>query len=131
MPIRLTAVLSLLLILAACAPAELAFNLGDLPAGDAANGEKIFLQAHDDAPPCSTCHSIDGSSDGVGPELSGYSAVAGSRVNGQSAEEYSFNSIMRPGLSLVQGFSNLMYTGYAQALGPSEVADLIAYILTL
>jgi mono/diheme cytochrome c family protein len=124
-------VVTLLLILAACSPPDLPYTLADLPAGDAGNGEKIFLQSHNEAPPCSTCHSTDGSSDGVGPELSGYGAVAGERVNGQSAEEYSFNSITRPGLFLVQGFSNLMYNDYAKALGPTETADLIAYILTL
>ena len=124
-------ILTLLLALAACAPAELPFTLDDLPAGDAGSGAKIFLQSHDDAPPCSTCHTTDGSGGGTGPDMVGLGARAGSRVDGQSAEQYVFNSITRPGLYLVQGYSNLMYNDYAKKLDPQDVADLMAYVLSL
>ncbi len=124
-------ILTLLLALAACAPPELPFTLDDLPAGDAGSGSKIFLQAHDDAPPCASCHTTDGSSGGVGPDLSGFGARAGSRVKEQSAEQYTFNSITRPGLYMVQGYSNLMYNDYANKLDPQDVADLMTYVLSL
>jgi mono/diheme cytochrome c family protein len=123
--------LLLLLLLAACAAAELPYQVSDLPPGETANGEKIFNQAHDAAPPCSSCHSVDGSGSGVGPDLMGLGARAGSRVDGESAQEYALASILRPGRFLVQGYSNLMYNDYANQLDRQNVADIIAYILNL
>ena len=58
-------------------------------------------------------------------------AVAATRVSGQSAEQYLYWSIVRPGQHLVAGYSNLMYAEYEDSLEAADIADLIAYLLTL
>ena len=120
-------------ILAACSPAAAGTNgLPDdtLPAGDAQRGAALFTQSVDGAPSCTTCHTLDGTTR-VGPSLEGYSAVAGERVEGLSAEAYTQTSITRPAAYIVDGFGNSMYPQYANRLDPQQVADLVAYLLTL
>ena len=119
----------ILLLTAACSGAG-ASSGDSLPAGDATRGAALFTQSIKGAPSCSTCHTVDGSTL-VGPSLKGFSAVAGTRVEGMSAADYARNSIMQPASYVVSGFANLMYGQYAQQLSPQETADLIAYILTL
>ena len=105
---------------------DLDFNLAD-----AGSGEKLYNQSNNDAPACSACHSITGEDSGIGNSLAGLAAVAGARVNGQSAEEYIYWSVLRPGQHLVAGYANLMYAEYDESLEPADLADLIAYLLTL
>ena len=124
----LTALLSALLL--ACAPQDLPYQLNDLPAGDAERGAVLFTQPVNGAPSCAACHSTDGSPSS-GPTLAGYSELAGSRVKGESAAAYSFNSILRPAKHIVRGYSNVMYSQYADKLSQENVADLIAYMLSL
>ena len=119
----------LLIALAACSPTP-SGTAEPLPPGDAARGAELFTQAVGGAPACSTCHTLDGTAL-VGPSLQGFGAVAATRVEGQSAEDYTHESIMRPPAYLVSGFSNLMYNQYNQRLSSQQVADLIAYLLTL
>lgn len=97
--------------------------------GDAARGEQLFSQMSGSIPPCSGCH-IPGVS-AASPDLTGYSAVAGERVPGQSAAEYTFYSITEPGKYVVPGFGNAMYNRYGEVLTEQQIADLIAYLLTL
>ncbi|MCL4239384.1 MAG: c-type cytochrome [Anaerolineae bacterium] len=113
-----------------CAPEDLPYSLGDLPAGDAGRGAALFTQSINGSPACSACHSTDGSSSS-GPPLDGYGQAAGTRVKGQSAALYSFYSILRPAKHLVRGYSNVMYSQYADKLSQQDVADLIAYMLGL
>lgn len=120
-----------LLILAACSTPETRNTFEALPAGDAGSGEKLFAQANGDAPTCTTCHSVDGSPGGTGPDLQGFGERAATRVADQSAAAYAFTSIVRPAKYLVRGYSNLMYTDYDQQLDAADIADLVAYILTL
>lgn len=117
-------------LLAACAPEDLPYQLDKLPAGDAQRGAALFTQSVGGAAACSACHSANGSSSS-GPPLEGYSQVAGTQVKGQSAEAYTFYSILRPARHLVRGYSNVMPSDYAKKLSAQEVADLIAYLLTL
>lgn len=117
-------------MLAACAPPATIHTFADLPVGDPGSGEKVFLQSHDGAPPCTTCHTTDGGG-GVGPSLKGLSERAGKRVEGQSAQEYVFNSIVRPASFIVPGFTNQMYPDFDKHLSSADIADLIAYVLTL
>jgi mono/diheme cytochrome c family protein len=116
--------------LAGCAPEDLPYSLDDLPAGDAGHGAALFTQSVNNAPACSACHSTDGSFS-PGPPLDGYGQKAGTRVKGQSAEAYAFYSILRPARHLVRGYSNVMPADYATKLSAQDVADLIAYLLTL
>jgi cytochrome c553 len=118
----------LTIALAGCRPDDPDYSVDDLPPGDAARGETLFSQSIDGAPACANCHAVDGSG-GSGPSLDGFGAVAAERNDGQSAQEYAFTSIMRPAKYLVRGYSNVMYSDYADKLNQQDTADLIAYML--
>jgi mono/diheme cytochrome c family protein len=127
--VTVLACVAAVLICAACSGTTT--TTGDtLPAGDASHGAALFTQSVKGAPACSTCHTTDGSAL-VGPSLKGFSAVAGTRVEGMSGADYAHNSIVNPASYVVSGFANLMYAQYAQQLSPLETADLIAYLMTL
>jgi mono/diheme cytochrome c family protein len=98
--------------------------------GDAAHGAELFTQSVGGAPACSTCHTTNGTVV-VGPSFQGYGAIAGTRAFGESAEEYTHNSIIRPASYIVSGFSNSMYNQYERALSDQDIADLTAYLLSL
>jgi mono/diheme cytochrome c family protein len=119
----------IMLLLAACGGAPDA-ALDPLPPGDATRGAELFMQSVGGAPACSTCHTLDGSIV-VGPSLQGLSQRAGTRVEGVAPEDYAHTSIVRPAAYLVSGFSNLMYPQYSRSLSSQQIADLVAYVLTL
>ncbi len=127
---RLLISLMLLMLLAACAPGHAQTSLDELPPGDAGRGAALFTETINGAPSCASCHTLDDSTV-VGPGLQDYAAIAATRVEGVSAEEYTHASIVRPAAHVVSGFGNLMYNQYAQRLSPQQIADLIAYLLTL
>ncbi len=121
------------LFLAACsadAP-RIPYDALDFDLADAGSGEKLFNQSNNEAPACAACHSISGGSSGIGNSLAGIGGVAAERVAGQSAEEYLYWSIIRPGRHLVAGYANIMYAGYEDSLEAADIADLIAYLLSL
>jgi cytochrome c553 len=120
----------LVVILAACSSKDTGFKYSDLPSGDAARGADLFTQSVNGAAACSGCHTLT-ASDGVGPSLQNFAAVAGARVSGQTAEEYAFYSILQPSKSLRPGFSNIMPTDYEAKLSKQDIADLITYLMTL
>lgn len=107
-----------------------AASLDALPTGVIERGAEWFVQSINGAPSCVSCHSLDGTTL-VGPSLQGYGDVAGSRVEGLSAEEYTYNSILRPAEHLALGFANVMYNQYGRRLSEQQIADLIAYLLSL
>ncbi|MCK6579109.1 MAG: c-type cytochrome [Anaerolineae bacterium] len=123
--------LMLLMLLAACSsggqdPAEVT----SLPEGNPRSGGELFIVSIDGAPPCSNCHSLESGQE-EGASLAGYGALASSRVDGMSARGYSYQSIVQPAAFVVPGFSNLMYNQYGRKLSSQQIADLIAYLLTL
>lgn len=123
-----------LMVLSGCEsePPKIAFDEIDLSAADAGSGEKLFGQANNDAPACTSCHSVEGGGSGdIGPSLADIANVAGDRVDGQSAEEFLYWSILRPSKHLTAGYSNLMYAKYEEAFEAADIADLIAYLMTL
>jgi cytochrome c2 len=124
--------LPILILTAACSSgnAQPTGSPTNLPPGDAAHGAELFTQSTNGAPPCSTCHTLDGSTV-VGPSMQGYGERAASRISGKSAEEYTLESITQPASFLAPGFPNVMYTNYATAFAPQEMGDLIAYLLSL
>jgi cytochrome c2 len=115
-------------ILAACSLAN-PENI-EVPQGDAARGEALFSESIKGAPACSSCHHISIETL-VGPGLVGIGERAASRVDGQSASAYIYLSMIQPANHIVSGFSNLMYAGYQSKLSQQELADLLAYLLTL
>jgi hypothetical protein len=71
------------------------------------------------------------SSVSASPDLAGFADRAGEQVEGQDAREYAFYSITEPGRYVVEDFGNVMYDQYDEKLTPQQIADLIAYLLTL
>lgn len=129
---RWVVALSLLsvILVAACQPKDLGFGVSDLPPGDPARGAELFTQRISGTTACQACHALDAGKS-TGPSLHGYGTVAGTRVDGQDAATYTFTSIVRPAKHLVRGYSNVMPSDYADKLSHQEIADLIAYLLTL
>jgi mono/diheme cytochrome c family protein len=103
-----------------------------LPAVDESSpegrGQVVFLQAG-----CNACHTITGISSGtVGPVLDGLASRAGDTVAGLTAEEYIRQSIMEPSAYVVPGFPDgVMPQTFAETLTEEQIADLVAFLLTL
>jgi cytochrome c2 len=131
-------VLGLTVVLAACGgggsdtPAEPAAS-GMV--GNAVRGQRLYEQTvigRASAPGCVTCHSMEPGVVVVGPSHAGVGARAGDYVADLSAEEYLKQSIIEPDAHIVDGFTpGVMYQNYGTELNEQEIADLVAYMLTL
>lgn len=105
-------------------PAELAAQLAT---ADPDNGEQLTVVYG-----CIACHSLQAGQTTVGPSWHNLGAVAATRVQGQSAEAYLYFSIVDPNAHLVEGFqAGLMPATYQDMLTAEQIADIIAYLLTL
>ena len=104
---------------------QLQATFEELPSGDPARGEQIFL-----AQPCHTCHRDVP----VGPAFSAdppLATVAEGRKSGYSAELYLYESIVSPNAYVVSGFQkDVMPADYGMMLTEQELADVIAYLMT-
>lgn len=121
-------ILLLCLVLSACTAAPSTIAYADVPqTGDPVRGEELFNTQVNLAPPCVACH-IPANT--ASPTLDGFGAIAGSRVDGESAHEYAFYSITEPSRYIVEGFGDAMYNQYDENLTAQDIADLIAYILS-
>jgi nitric oxide reductase subunit C len=80
---------------------------------------------------CATCHSIEPDVVNVGPSLAGIATRAASRISGLSAEEYIRNSMVNPSDYVVEGFPDVMAKNLALVLSSQDIADLVAYLMTL
>jgi mono/diheme cytochrome c family protein len=104
---------------------------GSAPAGNVAAGETLFAQATIGANPgCKTCHSLDGTQL-VGPTMQGYATRAGTRVQGQSADEYTRLSMTDPNAHVVEGFAAGVMPTFKDVLNETQLNDLTAYLLSL
>lgn len=122
-----------MLFISACSPSsstETTLTFEELPIGDATRGAELYTQSINRAPTCISCHVLEGSNRAT-PTLIGYRDIAGERVEGMSAEEYTFWSIVDVGRHITPGYANVMYNNYGDRLDPQDIADLIAYILEL
>lgn len=101
--------------------------------GDPDHGSELFHFGANNAPPCSSCHitTTGGSGFAIGPNLMGIAERAGVRVPGLSAEDYLRDSILDPEGFLAPGFRNMMYPTYQNHYSEQDVADLVAYLMTL
>ena len=124
--LAVAALLTSMLGLAACGSPSGGSSAG----GDAARGKELYQTGGASGVPCNTCHSLDGSPL-VGPSLQGISTKAADRMPGLSAEDYLKQSIDNPSAYMAEGFSDQMYKGYADSLSREELADLVAYLMTL
>lgn len=92
----------------------------DLALADYDRGFDVFVQQ------CASCH---GASDGVGPGLASMRDMASTRVEGLSAEEYVYQSIIDPGAFVVDGFTNSMPADFATTLTTEEINSLVKFIV--
>ena len=127
---------SLLLLLAACGGGDTSDGgQAEAVSGDPGRGETLFNQSSigsASASGCMTCHSLEEGVTLVGPSLAGVAARAPERVPELSAEEYLRQSIVEPNAYVVEGFSEgLMYQNYGRELTDQQIADLVAFLLTL
>jgi cytochrome c2 len=113
---------------AAPAPIEvLQAELAALPKGNPDAGQAAFTTAG-----CVACHSLEPDVKIVGPSQAGIATRAAARKPGYSAEVYLYESITRPNLYVVEGFQpDLMPKTFKETLKPQEIADLIAFLMTL
>ena len=104
---------------------------------DAANGEALYNRAtlgKKSAEGCVACHNFDASEgdEADAPYTAGTATKAESRVPGLSAEEYILESIVNPDAYVVEGFNaGDMYQTWAEDLSEQELADIVAYLVTL
>lgn len=107
-------------------PADLLAAFEALPSGDVASGEDIF---NDKA--CHTCHADLP----IGPAFPGDPALAvraETRRAGYSAELYVYESVVSPQAYVVAGFEgDVMPKDFGEKLSPQDIADLIAYLMTM
>lgn len=115
-----------LFALAAC-ESGVTVDIESLPAGDATDGASLFDKSIHGAPACSSCHQLNAETL-TGPGMAGFAERAEARVEGETAAEYTLNSILHPSQFVVSGFSNLMYAGYSRKLSEQNLADLIAFL---
>jgi mono/diheme cytochrome c family protein len=101
-----------------------------LPAGDATRGNALFNGsaplADGQQAGCQACHGT-----GTGPDLAGVGTRAATRKPGLSADQYLHESIMQPSALVVDGFADIMPKNFGQRMSAQNLADIIAYLLTL
>lgn len=82
---------------------------------------------------CGACHtSSDAGTAGLlGPSLDGLGQVAVSRVSGLSPDAYIRQSILEPGMYVVDGYTPVMPANFGTKLSENEIDILVDYLLTL
>lgn len=84
---------------------------------------------------CAACHNINenqtGSNrGGAGPHQGNLHETAANRVEGLSAEEYVYNSIVNPGDYIVDGYADgVMPRNFAELMSEEEIRGLAAWML--
>jgi mono/diheme cytochrome c family protein len=111
--------------------------LAEFSDGDATNGEALFVAPYG----CSGCHGIpDGTIPAaVGPDLSQIAETGATRIDGYSAAQYVYESILYPNDFVAEECPNapcaspsaMQATNFASRMGatPEDLADLMAYLL--
>lgn len=107
----------------------------ELPAGDIARGETVANRLA-----CTACHIaaptgpawLAGAEPGIGTRAGTRFTQADYQGSAQSAEQYLFESVVQTNAYVVPGFAdNLMPATYGTQLTDQDMADLIAYLLSL
>ncbi|MBV7338747.1 DUF4399 domain-containing protein [Chloroflexi bacterium TSY] len=84
---------------------------------------------------CSGCHNIDeaqteSNRGPVGPHQGNLHERAGERVEGQSAEEYVYTSIVEPNAYVVEGYvENVMIQTYQEQMSEEEIRLMVKWML--
>jgi cytochrome c2 len=100
---------------------------------DPEHGKQLFNTFFDQAGyMCATCHRVDSEEKLIGPGQLNVGVRAATRVPGQVAERYIYNSITNPQAFVVPGYpQNLMPQVYSKIFSEQDIYDLIAYLMTL
>jgi len=81
---------------------------------------------------CANCHSATSEEKLVGPGLLNIKSRALTRIEGQSAAEYIYNSIVDPKEIVVEDYDpELMPDNWSEIYTNLEIFDIVAYLLTL
>lgn len=110
-----------------------AANEADQLAASINNGKALFQKRIDQAGfACSNCHNSDTADRLVGPGLLGIGEIAGTMVEGQSAEAYLHESIVNPGAHVVEDYPDgVMPQIYSEVFTNDEIDDLVNYLMSL
>jgi len=100
---------------------------------DAANGAVLFETFQEAANyACSNCHLPTSEKTNIGPGLLNIKDRARTRVEGMSAAEYIYQSIVDSQSYTVEGFDpELMPQNWAEIYSDLEIFDIVAYLMTL
>lgn len=114
-------------------PTETPAPAAQVVAGDVENGRALFNEVRSEVNfACVTCHYPDREDQLIGPGLLNVSARAETRVAGETAAQYLYQSIVAPGAYVVEGYPDgLMPQIYAQIFTEEQIQDIIAYLYTL
>ena len=123
---RLKLAALVILLLAACSPAEQAGGQATPTLNPEQSFGKQVFEIH-----CESCHSTIPGSIIVGPSLAGVAQRAATRVDGMGGREYLEKSITKPSEYLVEGYPDLMPPALADTLSEEEVQAVVTYLLTL
>lgn len=100
---------------------------------DPFNGGMLFGTFQDAANyACSNCHLSDSEKENLGPGLLNIKDRAATRIEGMSAAEYIYQSIVDSKAYTVEGFdAELMPQNWADIYSELEIFDIVAYLMTL
>jgi hypothetical protein len=114
---------------------ESEFEIGINSKGDEKSGEDLFGKAilgDRMAPGCTTCHSLENEKTLVGPSLAGIGRKARTNPGGKRSFEFLLESIISPDAILANRFeAGIMYQDYRNDLTEQQIADLVAFLLSL
>ncbi|HEY7625338.1 MAG TPA: cytochrome c [Candidatus Limnocylindria bacterium] len=110
---------ALLLLVLACAPEPPATD----PIG---RGRQLYRSVG-----CANCHEPGLFGRRLGPPLDHAGTLAGTRRAGMSAADYLRESIVDPGAYVVPGYQDSMPRDLGRDLSPTDLDDLVAYLLSL
>jgi cytochrome c2 len=100
-----------------------------------ARGQELFNTMYDtNVGPyaCATCHNVDSVERKIGPGQLNVAERAATRVEGQSAAQYIYNSVLHPNDYVVEEYTpNLMPGNYRDLLTDQDIYAIIAYMFTL
>lgn len=94
-----------------------------LAQADAENGDRLINQYE-----CHICHRE--AAERIAPSFVGLAERAATRRTPLTAAAYIYESIMRPGAYIVEGYADAMVQNYADRLSDRDLGDIIAYLLT-
>jgi hypothetical protein len=100
---------------------------------DPAEGQELFNRVEpSNGYSCASCHLVNSENTLIGPGLLNISVHGAGHVEGLSAAEYIYESIVDPGAYVVPNFpDNLMPRNWHEVYNDEQIYAIVAYLLTL